>query len=214
MMRAGSGLAQHRDAVEAAFEASLMAADGLAGGRAHACVVFATAAACPGAHGMLHAVRRATGARAVVGCSGAGVVGERGEREDAGLAAGETAEAVLAVASDEASLTPFLVRGNRGTGDRGGHRRRGARLRGRGRPRSRGGERRLDPREMLQGIREAGGPMPVVFGGRDAARSVQHGGGRGAMMGFALSGRQPVIGVLIYTEVLGVVPADGPGGAA
>src|SRR5262250_1229258 len=86
VIRAGSGFAHHRDPVEAGLEAALIAQEGVGLDHADACVVFATSEAYPGAHGLLHAVRRATGARAVVGCSGAGVLTERGEYEAGGAA--------------------------------------------------------------------------------------------------------------------------------
>ena len=59
----------------------------MGGETADVCVVFAAAMASEGAHGVLHAVRRATGARGVVGCSGAGVLTEQGEWEETELKA-------------------------------------------------------------------------------------------------------------------------------
>ena len=116
MIRAGSGFGRHRDPVEAALEAALMAQEGVGLDHADACVVFAAGDAYPAAHGLLHAVRRATGARAVVGCSGTGVLTERGEYEGTADAREEAAVVVLALASDEVRITPFLVDETEGLG--------------------------------------------------------------------------------------------------
>src|SRR3989449_6289584 len=102
-MVAGSGLAVGDGRAAAARDA---AREGrAAGGTDHAdlALVFVTGDAYPAAHEMLHAVRRVTGARVVVGASGAGVLSERREVE------GETAVSVLAVRDDRLVTTPFLV---------------------------------------------------------------------------------------------------------
>src|SRR5262245_39601241 len=81
MLRAGSGLATGQRADEAALDAALqaMAASGLAHG--DVALVFTSGEAYPAAHHVLHGVRRVTGARAVVGAGGAGVLTERAEVE-------------------------------------------------------------------------------------------------------------------------------------
>jgi len=209
VIRAGSGFAQHRDPVEAGLEAALMAQEGVGLDRADACVVFTTGEAYPGAHGLLHAVRRATGARAVVGCSGAGVLTERGEFEAGGAAADGAAVAVLALASDDVRVTPFLVDETEGLGCAAGTVAGARAFEGTGGtglvvtlPDARG----LEPRELLQGIQEAGGPMPVVGGvaaGTPFFELFNTDASRGALTGFAVAGRRPVIGVAQGCEPIG-----------
>jgi small ligand-binding sensory domain FIST len=209
VIRAGSGFAQHRDPVEAGLEAALMAQEGVGLDHADACVVFATGDAYPGAHGMLHAVRRATGARAVVGCSGAGVLTERGEYEAGGGAEGGAAVAVLALASEDVHVTPFLVDETEGLGCAAGTVAGARAFEGTGGtglvvtlPDARG----LEPRELLQGIQEAGGPMPVVGGvaaGTPFFELFNTDAARGALTGFAVAGRKPVIGVAQGCEPIG-----------
>jgi small ligand-binding sensory domain FIST len=209
MIRAGSGLAQHRDPVEAALEAALMAQERLGLDHAHTCVVFATAGAYGVAHGMLHAVRRATGARGVVGCSGAGVLTERVEYEVTQPAEDTAAVAVLAIASDELRITPFVVDETEGLGSAAGTVA-GARAfegtQGVGLivvlPDAKG----LQPGEMLQGVRDAGGPMPIVGGvaaGSPIFELYNTDALQGAMTGLALCGRKPVIGVAQACEPVG-----------
>jgi len=209
VIRAGSGFGRHRDAVEAALEAALMAQEGVGLDHADACVVFATSDAYPAAHGVLHAVRRATGARAVVGCSGAGVLTERGEYEGTGAADDETAVAVLALASDEVRVTPFLVDETEGLGSAAGTVAGARAFEGTGGtglvvtlPDARG----LDPRGLLQGIKDAGGPMPVVGGvaaGAALFELFNTDAARGALTGLAVAGRKPVIGVAQGCEPIG-----------
>jgi small ligand-binding sensory domain FIST len=99
MLRAGTGIATGTRADEAAVDAALqaMAASGLE--RADVALVFTSGEAAERAHAMLHAVRRITGARAVAGTSGGGVLTERGEVEQV------PAVAVL-VAGGNGSLLP------------------------------------------------------------------------------------------------------------
>ena len=77
MIAAGSGLSIGRDPVEATLEAALAAMERLGAARADLAVVFTTPPAFASAHEMLHAVRRVTGAPAVVGASGVGILTER-----------------------------------------------------------------------------------------------------------------------------------------
>ena len=86
MIAAGSGLALGTPA-DAALEASLEAMAASGAEHADLAFVFVTGDTFPTAHEMLHAVRRVTGARVVVGASGTGVLCERREVE------GETAVA-------------------------------------------------------------------------------------------------------------------------
>ena len=200
MIRAGSGVAQDQDAVEAALDAALIAQERLALDHADLCIVFATAGAYGAAHSMLHAVRRATGARSVVGCSGTGVLTERVEYE-VPEGADRAAVAVLAIASDEVRITPFLVDETEGLTSAAGTVA-GARAfegtEGHGLvlvlPDAKG----LEPGAMLQGVRDAGGPMPVVGGvaaGTPMFELYNTDAVQGAMTGLALCGRKPVIGV-------------------
>src|SRR5437867_2418249 len=91
------------DPAEDALEASLDAMASSGADHADLVLVFVSGDTFPAAHEMLHAVRRVTGARVLVGASGAGVLSERREVE------GETAVSVLAVRDDRLAATPFLV---------------------------------------------------------------------------------------------------------
>src|SRR2546428_14079975 len=82
MIAAGSGLAVDGAADNAALEASLEALGRSGTDRADLALVFVTGDALPRAHEALHAVRRVTGARAVLGCSGSGILTDRREVED------------------------------------------------------------------------------------------------------------------------------------
>src|SRR2546426_4981751 len=103
MIAAGSGLASGGAADSIALEASLEALARSGADHADLALVFVTADTYPRAHELLHAVRRVTGARAVLGCSGAGILTDRREVED------ESAVAVLGVRSERLVAPPFLV---------------------------------------------------------------------------------------------------------
>src|SRR5262245_39013886 len=103
VMAAGSGLAVGADPAAAALDAALEAMAASGADRADLALVFVSGDAYAAAHELLHAIRRVTGARVVVGASGTGVLCERREVE------GETAVAVLAVKDDRLVATPFLV---------------------------------------------------------------------------------------------------------
>ena len=211
MIRAGTGFGRDADPVEAALQAGLMALERSALEHADACVVFTTAGGYPAAHGMLHAVRRATGARVVVGCSGAGVLTERGEHEEPGDAAtgGGCAVAVAAIAGDGLRMAPFLVDETEGLGAAAGTVAGARAFEGTGGaglvvalPDAKG----LEPGAMLQGIRDAGGPMAVVGGvaaGTPLFELFNTDAVQGALAGFALSGSEPVIGVAQGCEPIG-----------
>jgi hypothetical protein len=101
---AGTGLAVGGTADNAALEASLQALERGRTDRADLALVFMTGDdAWPRTHEALHAVRRVTGARGVVGCSGAGVLTERREVE------GEPGVAVMAIRGERLVATPFLL---------------------------------------------------------------------------------------------------------
>src|SRR2546427_12825723 len=102
MIAAGSGLAVDGAADNAALEASLEALGRSGTDRADLALVFVTGDALPRAHEALHAVRRVTGARAVLGCSGSGILTDRREVEDA------PAVAVLVVRCERLVAAPFL----------------------------------------------------------------------------------------------------------
>src|SRR5687768_16575806 len=101
MIAAGTGLAVGGTADHAAREASRHAIERSGTDRADLALVFATGAAHARAAEVLDAVRRATDAPVVLGCSGTGILTERRE------VAGELAVAVLAVRSDRLLATPF-----------------------------------------------------------------------------------------------------------
>src|SRR5262245_41408289 len=101
MIAAGTGLAVGGSADNAALEASLEAIERSGTGRADLALVFVTADAQTLAHEALHAVRRVTGAPVVLGCSGTGILTERREVE------AELAVAVLVVRCERLVATPF-----------------------------------------------------------------------------------------------------------
>lgn len=104
MLQAGTGLARAQDADEAAIAASLQAVEEADGSGGPLALVFATVPEPP-APPVLHAVRRVTGARAIVGCSGAGVLTGQGEVE------GEPAVAVALLRGEGIEAAPFCLRG-------------------------------------------------------------------------------------------------------
>jgi small ligand-binding sensory domain FIST len=104
MIAAGTGLAVAGEGdhgvAEAALEASLAAIERCGTDHADLALMFANNAYAD-APDALHAVRRVTGARVVIGCSGTGILTERREVED------EAAVAVLVVRSENLVATPF-----------------------------------------------------------------------------------------------------------
>ena len=103
MLAAGSGLAVGGTPDDAALEASLDALAASGAEHADLALVFVSSDAGPRAHELLHAVRRTTGARVVLGCSGAGVLTERREVEQG------PAVAVLVARDERLVVTPFLL---------------------------------------------------------------------------------------------------------
>src|SRR5262245_45946816 len=102
MIAAGTGLAVGGMAVDAAREASRQAMERSGTDRADIALVFVTGDANTSPGEALHAVRRATGAPVILGCSGTGILTEQREVE------AELAVAVLAVRCDRLVATPFL----------------------------------------------------------------------------------------------------------
>ena len=101
MIAAGTGLVVGGMADDAAREASRQAIERSGTDRADIALVFVTGDAHARSGEALHAVRRATGAPVVLGCSGTGILTEQREVE------GELAVAVLAVRCDRLVATPF-----------------------------------------------------------------------------------------------------------
>jgi small ligand-binding sensory domain FIST len=102
VIAAGTGLAVGDSADNAALEASLRALERSGTDRADLALVFVTGEAHPRAHEALHAVRRVSGARTVLGCSGTGILTDHQEIED------KPAVAVLVVRCESLVATPFL----------------------------------------------------------------------------------------------------------
>src|SRR5437899_12419448 len=101
MIAAGTGLAVGGTVDNAALEASLQAVERSGTDRADLALVFVTGDAYARAHEALHAVRRVTGARVGLGCSGTGILTERREAEEEVAVAGRVARGERLVA------TPF-----------------------------------------------------------------------------------------------------------
>ncbi len=192
---AGSGLAVAPSPDDAALEASLAALASAGTDHADLALVFVTADSDPRAHELLHAVRRVTGARAVIGCSGVGVLTEQREVE------GQSAVAVLAVRDDRLRATPFLLDdlGTLGADA-------GSRLAQESvetiltggcvvvLPDVRG----LDPHALLTRFDDALGFVPLVgavAAGMTLFELVNTDAAQGGLAGLALAGIEPVVGV-------------------
>lgn len=190
---AGSGLAVGGSAADGALDAALEALARSGSDHADLVLVFATGDAYAASHEMLHAVRRVTGARVVIGCSGAGVLTERREVE------GESAVAVLAVSDERLVATPFLVEDQAQAGLGADIARQvGATLAEGGCLLALPDVAGLDPRALLTGVEAELGPVPVV--GAVAAGTplfvlYNADAAQGGLAGVALSGPRCVIGV-------------------
>jgi len=194
MLAAGTGLAVGGAADNAALEASLEAIERSGAGRADLALVFVTGDAHARAHEALHAVRRVTGAPVVLGCSGTGILTERREVED-GLAV-----AVLAVRCERLVAAPFSF-------ERQGERRGlGAELAQQIGPTVAEGGCALvlpdamgcNPPALLGQLHDALGFVPVlgaVAAGSPMFELYNTDAVEGALVGVALSGLAPVIGV-------------------
>ena len=195
MITAGTGLAVGGTIESAALDAALSAVERSGTDHGDLALVFVTGDdALPRTHEALHAVRRVTGARAVVGCSGVGVLTERGEVE------GERAVAVLMIRSERLMATPFLIENQGERADVGAElaQRIGATV-------AEGGCALVlpdaigcNPPALLGQLDEALGFVPVlgaVAAGAPMFELYNTDAEQGALVGVALSGLTPVIGV-------------------
>ena len=225
MIAAGSGLAVGGSPDEAALEAALQALDRSQADHADLAIVFATSDTYTRGHELLHAIRRVTGARAVVGCSGVGVLTERMEFETAG-APGTSPEgpppsavAVLVVRGEEVLAAPFLLENQAGRGAETA-----AQLAEKIGPTvAEGGcllilpdPVGLQPQALLDGLHEALGFVPIlgaVVAGAPFFQIFNTDVARGGLAGVALSGAQPLIGVAQGCQPIGepyvITRADG-----
>jgi len=204
VIAAGSGLAASPSPESATLDACLEAVGKSGSDHADVALVFATGEALERAHELLHVVRRVTGARAVVGCSGTGVLTERGEVE------GRGAVAVLTLAGEGLVATPALVESRGEIGSAAGSdlaERIAATV-------AEGGcvlvlpdPGGLEPRAMLGALADALGFLPVVgavAAGTPFFELVNADAACGALAGLALSGASPVIGVAQGCMPIGV----------
>jgi small ligand-binding sensory domain FIST len=204
MILAGSGRAQGDRIDEIAIEASLAAMEASGADRADVVLVFTSGNAGGRGEALLHAVRRVTGAPAVIGCSGTGVLTESGEAEAV------SAVAVLVVSAGGRLLArPFLIP-DRPVLDAEAA---GAMAHSAGAALAEGGcllivpdATNLDPRELLRGVADELGPVPVVGGvaaGAELFELYNTDVVRGALPGLAVAGERPVIGVAQGCEPIG-----------
>ena len=194
MISAGSGLGFGVAADNAALEASLEAMTRSGTDAADLAFVFASGDVHPRAHQVLHTVRRVTGARAVLGCSGTGVLTERREAE------GESAVAVLAVRCDRLVTTPFSFERQDDRADLGTElaEKIGGTVAEGGwvvvLPDARG----CSPELLLSQLNDALGWVPLlgaVAAGAPMFELYNTDAQQGALVGVALSGLAPLIGV-------------------
>ena len=196
MGRAGSGIAASPSLATAALDASVAAMERSGVGHGHTALVFLSGDAPDAAHEVLHTVRRVTGARTVVGCSGAGVLSEEREIE------GESAAAVLVIADDRLVARSISI--ERLTADSDGLARRIADATES--TLAEGGSlvllpdpRGLEPSELLAGLAKTLGPVPVLGAVAAAEREpielCDTQTLAGGLAGLALSGPVPLIGV-------------------
>jgi small ligand-binding sensory domain FIST len=194
MIAAGTGIAVGGAADNAALEASLEALERSGADHADLALVFVTGDAHTRAHEALHAVRRVTGAPVVLGCSGTGILTERREVED------DLAVAVLAVRCERLVATPFSFE------RQGEQRDLGAELARRIGPTVAEGGCVLvlpdamgcNPPALLGQLHDALGFVPVlgaVAAGAPMFELYNTDAMEGALVGVALSGLAPVIGV-------------------
>jgi small ligand-binding sensory domain FIST len=202
MLHAGSGLSTKPSTEEAAAEAARQALAASGGDRADLVLAFATGVPDLPAADLLRTVRRITGARTVVGATGAGVLTERGEVEQV------PAVAVLAVRHDRLLLVPGLVTG-RETLDAGA----GAELAEQvGAVVAEGGslfvlpDPQCEPRALLAGLADSLGPVPVTGGVAAGAPGFEWCDGQvvqGGLAALAIGGAAPIIGVGQGCEPIG-----------
>jgi small ligand-binding sensory domain FIST len=194
MIAAGTGIAVGGAADNAALEASLEALERSGADHADLALVFVTGDVHTRAHEALHAVRRVTGAPVVLGCSGTGILTERREVED------DLAVAVLAVRCERLVATPFSFE------RQGEQRDLGTELARRIGPTVAEGGCVLvlpdamgcNPPALLGRLHDALGFVPVlgaVAAGAPMFELYNTDAMEGALVGVALSGLAPVIGV-------------------
>jgi small ligand-binding sensory domain FIST len=194
MIAAGTGIAVGGAADNAALEASLEALERSGADHADIALVFVTGDVHTRAHEALHAVRRVTGAPVVLGCSGTGILTERREVED------DLAVAVLAVRCERLVATPFSFE------RQGEQRDLGTELARRIGPTVAEGGCALvlpdamgcNPQALLGQLHDALGFVPVlgaVAAGAPMFELYNTDAVEGALVGVALSGLAPVIGV-------------------
>jgi small ligand-binding sensory domain FIST len=196
MLAAGTGLAVGGAAATAALEAARVAIERSGAARADLALVFVTGSTgdVAGAGEALEAVRRVTGAPIVVGCSGAGILTERREVE------GEPAVAVLAVRGARLLATPFAFERQGERPDLGVElgQRIGATVAEGGCVLVLPGAIGCNPPALLAQLHESLGFVPVlgaVAAGEPMVELSDAGATEGALVGVALSGLAPVIGV-------------------
>jgi small ligand-binding sensory domain FIST len=195
VIAAGSGLAVGAEPAAAALDAALEAMTASGADHADLALVFVTGQTYPAAHAMLHAVRRVTGARIVVGASGTGVLCERREVE------GETAVAVLAVRDDRLVATPFLVPDQAAASPdiaRAVAPQVATTLAEGGCLLALPDVAGFEPAALLGGLGAELGPVPIVgalAAGDPMFELYATDAARGALPGIALSGPRPIIGV-------------------
>jgi small ligand-binding sensory domain FIST len=202
VLQAGSGLATG-PLPDAAFRAArdAMAKSGIE--RADLALVFASGDAYPHGPALSEAIRRVTGARVLVGASGAGVLCERAEAEQV------PAVAVLVARAGGGLLAASALVAERERLDAEA----GAELADRvGAVVAEGGtlvvlaDVNLDPRGFLGGVADHLGATPVVGGvaaGAPPFELVDAEVVRGALVALALAGPAPVIGVGQGCEPIG-----------
>jgi small ligand-binding sensory domain FIST len=202
-IHAGTGLVTGVPVPEAAREASraAMAAGGLE--RADLALVFASADAYRHGDELLEAVRRVTGAPTTLGCSGAGILTERGEAEAA------SGVAVMALAGgDDSDFAPLVLSGvDMLDADAGAElaRRAGLSTRDTGALVLLADPVALDPDDFLLGLSPRLEPLPVaggVAGGMPPFQLTPDGLIHGSLVGLLLA-ETPLVGVAQGCEPIG-----------
>jgi len=194
--KAGSGVAVSPHLATAVLDAATAAMERSGLDHGGVALVFVSGDALDAGHEILHVVRRVTGARTVVGCSGVGVLTEEREVE------GETAAAVLVVQDERLVASAVSVESLRGGGAAVAR----AIADSAEATLAEGGSlvllpdpRGLDPTELLGGLAEALGPVPILgavaAGASEPVEFCNTETLAGGLAGIAVSGPVPIIGV-------------------
>ncbi len=196
MGKAGSGIAASPGLATAVLDAATAAMERSGLGHGQLALVFVSGDAQEAAHEILRVVRRVTGARTVVGCSGVGVLTEQREIE------GESAAAVLVIQDERLVASPISIESLSGGGAQlareiadsaEGTLAEGGSLMLLPDPRG------LDPSALLGGLADVLGPVPVlgaVAAGMGAPVELCNMETlAGGLAGVAVSGPVPLIGV-------------------